>query len=347
MPESYLITGGNGLLGSHVVRLLLERGETAVAVFDIAPSADPDPRVRVFLGDITNREDLARAVKDSNPTCIIHTASLIQGAPKDAMFRVNVEGTRRVIEAARAEWVQKLVYTSSASVVFDGRDQAGVDESVPYPEVPFDDYNDSKAVAERLVLAANEEGDSGLKTCSLRVAGLFGPGDRNALPGFMGALQAGRTGTQIGNNQNKFDFTYIPNAAYAHLLAADRLSPSHPKHDDVTGQAFFISNGAPVPFWDFPRALWKEAGHVPTKITVIPRSVAMVLAMLIELWAWLTGTQPVLTRFRVAMVTATRWCDISKARQALDYEPQYSMEEGIHKSVEWWLESQRSREKKL
>ena len=90
------------------------------------------------------------------------------------MFRVNVEGTRRVIEAARAEWVQKLVFTSSASVVFDGRDQAGVDESTPYPEIPFDDYNASKAEAERLVLAANEEGDSGLKTCSLRVAGLFG-----------------------------------------------------------------------------------------------------------------------------------------------------------------------------
>ena len=64
MPESYLVIGGNGFLGSHIVRLLLERGETAVAVFDIAPSADPDPRVRVFLGDMTNREDLARATRE-------------------------------------------------------------------------------------------------------------------------------------------------------------------------------------------------------------------------------------------------------------------------------------------
>ncbi|TFY69839.1 hypothetical protein EVJ58_g169 [Rhodofomes roseus] len=263
------------------------------------------------------------------------------------MFRVNVEGTRRVIEAARADWVPKLVFTSSASVVFDGRDQAGVDESAPYPDVPFDDYNASKAMAERLVLATNEEGDSGLKTCSLRVAGLFGPGDRNAIPGLMGALEAGRTSMQIGNNTNKFDFTYIPNAALAHLLAADRLSPSHPKHDLVAGQAFFISNGAPVPFWDFPRALWKEAGHVSAKITVLPRGVAMVLAVLFEFWAWVTGTQPLLTRFRVAMVTTTRWCDISKAREALDYEPKYSMDEGIRKSVEWWMESKKSREKQL
>ena len=64
MPESYLITGGNGLLGSRIARQLLERGETAVAVFDIAPAPNPDPRVREFLGDITNREDIMRAVKE-------------------------------------------------------------------------------------------------------------------------------------------------------------------------------------------------------------------------------------------------------------------------------------------
>ena len=64
MPESYLITGGNGLLGSHIVRQLLERGETAVAVFDIAPAAHPDPRVSEFVGDITNREDIMRAVRE-------------------------------------------------------------------------------------------------------------------------------------------------------------------------------------------------------------------------------------------------------------------------------------------
>jgi len=263
------------------------------------------------------------------------------------MYRVNVHGTERVLAAAKACGVTKLVFTSSASVVFDGRDQAGVDETAPYPDTPFDDYNASKAVAERLVIAANEERDGGLKTTSLRVAGLFGPGDRNATPGFMSAMQAGRTSMQIGDNKNLFDFTYIPNAAYAHLLAADRLSPSHPKHSLVAGQAFFITNGAPVPFWDFPRALWKEAGHVPAKITVIPRWAAMIIALLMELWGWLTSTSPTLTRFRVAYVTTTRWCNIKKAREALDYEPRFSLEEGIRTTVEWWTESQKSRAKEL
>lgn len=153
------------------------------------------------------------------------------------------------------------------------------------------------------------------------------------MPSFMAAMQAGRTGTQIGDNTNKFDFTYIPNAAHAHLLAADRLSPAHPQHARVAGQAFFISNGTPVPFWDFPRALWREAGHVPARVTVLPKLVALVLAWLMEVWAWLSGGTAPLTRFRVAMVTTTRWCDISRARDALDYEPLYSLDEGIRRSV--------------
>lgn len=153
------------------------------------------------------------------------------------------------------------------------------------------------------------------------------------MPSFMAAMEAGRTGTQIGDNTNKFDFTYIPNAAHAHLLAADRLSPTHPKHARVAGQAFFISNGTPVPFWDFPRALWREAGHVPAKVTVLPKPVALVIAWLMEVWAWISGGTAPLTRFRVAMVTTTRWCDISKARDALDYEPLYSLDEGIRRTI--------------
>lgn len=64
MTDSFLVSGGNGLLGQHVVRLLLERGERAVAVFDIVPAAEPDDRVREFLGDITDEKDFARAVQD-------------------------------------------------------------------------------------------------------------------------------------------------------------------------------------------------------------------------------------------------------------------------------------------
>ncbi|GBE87415.1 Sterol-4-alpha-carboxylate 3-dehydrogenase, decarboxylating [Sparassis crispa] len=349
MPDSYLITGGNGLLGRQIVRLLLERGETSVAVFDVrvAPG-DLDERVRVFTGDITKDHEIDQAIQDCQATCIIHTAALIgfTGHGRDLLYRVNVGGTKLVVDAAVAHGVSKLVYTSSASAVFAGKDQAGVDETVPYPEKPLDEYSDSKAQGERIVLEANGRGS--LRTCALRVAGLFGPGDRVAVPGYMGALQRGRTNTQIGNNTNVFDNTYIDNAAYAHLLAADRLDPAHPKHARVAGEPFFITNGEPRRFWDVPRAFWRAAGwQEPKKFTVIPRPVAFFLASVLEFIGWLIGWKPPLTRYLVIICTTTRWCNISKAKDALDYEPLVSLDEGIKRSVEWYFESRKSTKKQL
>jgi sterol-4alpha-carboxylate 3-dehydrogenase (decarboxylating) len=83
-----------------------------------------------------------------------------------------VDGTAAVIAAAVAAGVHKLVFTSSAGVVFNGADITDIDERLPYPEVPMDAYNDSKAKAEELVLAANGKG--GLLTVALRPAGIFG-----------------------------------------------------------------------------------------------------------------------------------------------------------------------------
>ena len=91
---------------------------------------------------------------------------------RDVMVRVNVHGMRNVIDAALEHGVKKLVYTSTASVVYDGTDQNGIDETLAYPEQAFDDYNGTKAIAEQAVLQANGQGV--LKTTSLRVAGLFG-----------------------------------------------------------------------------------------------------------------------------------------------------------------------------
>ncbi|KAF7799201.1 hypothetical protein EIP86_010432 [Pleurotus ostreatoroseus] len=324
MRDSYLVTGGGGLLGHHIVDQLLARGEISVAVFDIAPGKQ-DSRTRVFAGDISDRQALEDAVKACGATCIIHTVSVLPGPPRNVQMKVNIGGTENVLSVAKALSVPKLVYTSSASVVFDGKDQAGVDESLPYPERPFDDYNETKTIAEKAVLSANGH-----------------PRDRLAVPSIMGLIEAKRTGMQIGDNSNLFDWTYIENAAHAHLLAADRLSLDHPKYAQVAGEAFFITNGEPRPYWDFPRALWKVAGHTPTKITVLSRPVAMILAAIMEFIGWITGKPSTLTRFRVTYLCTTRYFNIEKARRALDYEPIVALDEGIKRSAEYWIEAQKA-----
>jgi sterol-4alpha-carboxylate 3-dehydrogenase (decarboxylating) len=109
----------------------------------------------------------------SGTTCIIHTASPPAGLKDEALYyRVNLEGTKSIIAAAVETGVRKLVFTSSAGVIFNGSDIINGDERLPPPAVPMDAYNDSKAKAEAAVLAAN--GKDGLLTVALRPSGIFG-----------------------------------------------------------------------------------------------------------------------------------------------------------------------------
>ena len=140
--------------------------------------------------------------------------------------------------------MRKLVFTSSAGVVFNGKDIIDVDERMPFPEVHMDAYNQTKAEAEVLVLEANGKG--GLLTVALRPAGIFGwgsqnprqfpydlplsnsPGDRQVMAGFYQAYEKGQTNVQVGDNNNLFDWTYVGNVARAHLIAADKLDTPPP-----------------------------------------------------------------------------------------------------------------------
>ncbi|KAM5533594.1 hypothetical protein V8D89_012707 [Ganoderma adspersum] len=222
--DVYLVIGGSGFLGRHIVEALLARGDS-VSVFDIVQRHHDVP---FYSGDISEEDQVSDALRKSGATCIIHTASPLHGLDDPALYwKVNVDGTQAVINAAVANGVPKLVYTSSAGVVFNGDDLIDVDERLPGLEKAMDPYNESKAKAEEIVLAANGKG--GLYTVALRPAGIFGPGDRQFVAGLFQTWQRGQSHIQVGDNTNLFDWTYVGNCAYAHLLAADRLIPHSEK----------------------------------------------------------------------------------------------------------------------
>ena len=120
----------------------------------------------------------------------------------------------------------------------------------------------------------------------------------------------------------------------------DQLSPATIERTDedplrVDGQVFFITNGEPIYFWDFMRAIWFEMGDpLERKPTVLPRMFAGVLATLAEAWGWISGKEPTFTRFRVTFTCAARWHNIEKARLVLGYEPEVSIVDGIKKTCE-------------
>jgi nucleoside-diphosphate-sugar epimerase len=242
----------------------------------------------------------------------------------DDYFRSNVVGTQNVIAACRAHGVRRLIYTSSPSVVFSGRDMEGVNETVPYPPRYEAHYPRTKAMAEQLVRAAN---DAQLATVSLRPHLIWGPGDNHLLPRLVARARAGQL-ARIGSRANLIDTVHVDNAADAHLLAADRLAPG----SAIAGKVYFISQGEPVPMWEMVNRLLQAAG-APTVTRTVPVWLALMLAWMFETGHRITGSarEPRLTRFVVHELSTAHWFDISAARRDLGYSPAISIAEGLER----------------
>lgn len=318
-----LVTGGGGFLGLAIVRALLARGDTVRSLSRRDHTSLRQLGVKQVLGDLADSAAVNAAVAGCDT--VFHTAALagIWGPIQDYQ-RTNVLGTENVIAACRRNGVSRLIYTSSPSVVYDGKDMEGVDESVPYPEDFPAYYPMTKAAAERLVLAA---GDEQLACVAIRPHLIWGPGDNHLLPRFAAQAKAGQL-RRIGTRGNRIDTTYIDNAAGSHLLAADRLSPGSP----VAGKAYFISQGEPIELWEMVNRMLHCAGLPPVTKTV-PRRLALMLAWYLEVVHSATRKpgEPRLTRFVVREFTTSRWFNIDAARRDLGYAPTVSTEEGFRR----------------
>ena len=316
-----LVTGGGGFLGLAIVRALIARGDTVRSFSRADYPALHALGVEQVRGDIADAAAVSNAVQGCDVVFHVAAKPGIWGAYEE-YHRANITGTENVIAACRQHRLQRLVYTSSPSVVFDGRDMEGVDESVPYPAHYEAHYPHTKAQAERLVRAAN---DAQLATVSLRPHLIWGPGDNHLLPRMVARARAGQL-RRIGSRPNLIDTVYVDNAADAHLLAADRLAPGAP----VAGKVYFISQGEPVPMWEMVNRLL-QAAEAPSVTRAVPVWLALLLARGFEAaHGWLRKPgEPRLTRFVVREMSTAHWFDLTAARRDLGYAPRVSMAEGL------------------
>ena len=316
-----LVTGGGGFLGQAIVRGLLNHGAVVRSFSRGEHDGLHALGVEQVRGDLVDPAAVSSAVQGCEVVFHVAAKPGIWGDYED-YHRPNVTGTQNVIAACRRHGVRRLVYTSSPSVVFNGHDMEGVDESVPYPDHFEAHYPRTKALAEQLVRAAN---DPQLATVSLRPHLIWGPGDNHLLPRLVARARAGQLG-RIGSRPNLIDTVYVDNAADAHLLAADRLFPGSP----IAGKVYFISQGEPVPLWEMVNRLLHAAG-APPATRAIPAWLAMAMAWSFETAHRLTNNprEPRLTRFVVHELSTAHWFDISAARRDLGYSPGISIAEGL------------------
>jgi nucleoside-diphosphate-sugar epimerase len=272
-------------------------------------------------GDIADPMAVSRAAAGCDIVFHIAAKTGVGGRYRD-YYRANVLGTANVLAACRHHGIPRLVYTSSPSVVFDGRDMAGVDESVPYPPHYDAAYPKTKAIAERMVLSAN---GASLATVALRPHLVWGPGDNHLIPRILARARAGRL-RRLGTESKLIDSVYIDNAADAHILAADRLRPGSP----IAGKAYFITQGEPIPLWDLVDRILHAAGLDRVTRSIPPR-LAYGMGWLLEMIyaVFRPPEEPPMTRFVACELTTAHWFDITAARRDLSYHPKISLDEGL------------------
>ncbi|KAJ7310283.1 hypothetical protein JRQ81_007184 [Phrynocephalus forsythii] len=322
------VIGGSGFLGQHMVEHLVGKGY-AVNVFDIRKGFDHD-KVHFFLGDLCRKEDLLPALEGA--TVAFHCASPAPSSNnRDLFYKVNYLGTKVVIEACREAGVQKLVLTSSASVVFEGTDIKHGLEDLPYAKNPIDYYTETKILQEKEVLSANDP-EGKFLTVAIRPHGIFGPRDPQLVPILVQAAKSGKMKFIIGDGKNLVDFTYVENVVHGHILAAEQLQRDSP----LCGKAFHITNDEPIPFWEFMSRILTGLGYEAPRYH-IPYWLAYYLALLFSLVLMLLrpfiAINPTFTPMRVALAGTFHYYSCERAKKHLGYKPLVGLDEAIEKTL--------------
>lgn len=339
--QCVLITGGAGFVGGAIVDALIEQHpDWRIIVTDIKPASiflDSRPQVQYETLNVLDLEAAKAVLKSTGATSIIHTAGIVPGGiarygrdPKvvAATFGLNVNGTRNMLDAARACNVRYFVHTSSCTTITDdlSTDYPNFDETTPIPRSSLI-YGESKAVGERLALAANDAPN--LLVTALRPSTILGPGDYQLVPAIQACIARRETPFVIGDGNNLYDFTYVSNVADAHVLALENLLGLLPGRSSCAGHAILISNDQPITFRDFCLAIWAQWDHVPPFEVPVPRRVATVAGALAEFWAKFVPGPDTFCRGSVKDAYGVRYCSQAKAKEYLGYEPRVPLWDGV------------------
>jgi UDP-N-acetylglucosamine/UDP-N-acetyl-alpha-D-glucosaminouronate 4-epimerase len=312
MADSYLVTGGAGFIGNHIVRALLERGHT-VRVFDNFSTGHREnltdilDRVELVEGDLRSIDACRRAVKGI--TCVLHQAALLS-VPRSiedphTTHEVNATGTLHLLVAARDAGARRVVYASSSSVYGPELKLPRAEHDRPNPISP---YAVSKLAGEQYCLSFHHA--YGLETVALRYFNIFGPRQgwdspyAGVLPRFIRALRRGEAVTVFGDGEQSRDFTFVANAVDANLRAL--TVPA------AAGRVYNVGAG--------------RKASVNDLLALVARSLA---------------TRPVVEHAppRTGDVRDSL-ADLTAIRRDLGYEPTVTLEEGLRRTVEWNVEQE-------
>lgn len=340
-----VVTGGSGFVGRRLCEMLAEGGAAKVLSLDLAPppaaaadaESDPSHAVIEFRRcDVTDRAAVLAAVESAD--CLWHMAGLVGPFhPRHAYDKVNYVGTLHVIEACKQHGIAKMVYSSSPSTRFDGRDVSGLTEDEMRIQPPgkfLEPYAEAKAKGE---LATREAIDANGSFLSVAIAPhqVYGPRDPIFLPNLMDAARTGKLRV-FGSGRNCISMVYNDNYCHGLILGYHALSrPDAAK--TVAGEYIVVTDGGKVVFWEALDQAAVFLGY-PSLLAKahLPRALLMAVAYVALGLGWLLGRAFKLTPFTVKMLTIDRWFKIDKAEALLGYRPLFTFPDAWMETLEWF-----------
>ena len=308
----YVVTGGGGFIGSHIVEELLRRNETVKIIDNFSTgkreNIEAFHKAEMIETDISKSPNLGQILKGVD--YVIHQAA-IPSVPKSIIdpvgsHQANVNGTLQLLMAARDAGVKRVVYASSSSLYGDSPTLPKHEDMIPNPLSP---YGAQKLFGEMYCQVFTKA--YGLETVSLRYFNVFGPRQdatsqySGVLALFIPAVLEGRRPTIYGDGEQSRDFTYVKNVVEANLLAC--------KAPGVAGQVFNVACGDRI--------------TVNSMLQQINQIIGKDIA-------------PIYGDSRPGDIKHSQ-ADITRARNLLGYEPKISFEEGLRHTIEWYRENLR------
>ncbi|KAH6833415.1 hypothetical protein C2S53_012637 [Perilla frutescens var. hirtella] len=339
--KTCVVLGGRGFIGRALVERLLKVGNWKVRVADSYKSPELKPsesrlvdalssgHAAYFQVDVRDKSQIVEAIRGVS---VVFFTDSMDVFPQDfyLCYKVIVQGAKNVVNACRECNVKRLIYNSSADVVFDDvHDIHGGDESLPYSGQFWDMVADLRTQAEALILSANDTDD--LLTCALRPCNAFGPGDQQLIPLLVNMAKSNWDKFIIGSGNNLSDFTYVDNVAHAHVCAEESLSS---QKETVSGKAFFITNLEPMKFRDFAYLFLGRLGY-PRPFINLPAHVANHIFSFIKLLHLKSDPKKLdssVSIYKLASCTRTFSC--VAAQKHIQYSPIVSLEEALGLTVD-------------
>ena len=315
-----LVTGASGMLGAGVALALAGRGD-AVTVLQRRPSGLGLPEV---LADVSDAAVVRAAIAGHD--AVVHLAAKVNVVGPWADYeRININGTRAVVDACRATGVQRLVHVSSPSVANAGRALSGAGAAPADPAAARGPYARSKAAAELIALSADARE---LAVVAVRPHLVWGPGDLQLIARVVERARRGRLPI-VGSGAALADSTYVTNAAEALVASLDHCL-------EARGQALVVTNGEPRPIAELIGAICTAAG-VPPPTRRVPARLAVAAGTAVQsLWAIhdrlrpdRAADDPPITRFVAEQMSTSHWFDQRHTREVLEWQPRVSLDEGL------------------